>query len=90
MTHALKTWPEYFKAIVDGTKTFEIRKEDRPFKVGDVLLLQEYRAGTKGRGYTGEEVSMYITYILRDAAGFGLHDGYIIMGLQSPRKEEDY
>ncbi|VEF93151.1 Domain of Uncharacterised Function with PDB structure [Streptococcus pseudoporcinus] len=40
--HMLKCYPEYFEAIMDGTKTFEYRYNDRDFKVGDELLLREY------------------------------------------------
>ena len=43
MTHALKCWPQYFQAIVSGTKTYELRREDdRRFSCGDTLVLQEY------------------------------------------------
>ena len=42
MTHSLKTWPEYFKAVKSGDKTFEIRKDDRQFMVGDIIELLEY------------------------------------------------
>ena len=31
MIHELKIYPEYFKAVISGEKTFEIRKNDRPF-----------------------------------------------------------
>lgn len=41
-THALKTAPEHFQALMDGTKTAELRKDDRGFAVGDVLLLCEW------------------------------------------------
>ncbi|HHL0747950.1 TPA: DUF3850 domain-containing protein, partial [Streptococcus agalactiae] len=40
--HLLNCYPEYFEAIMDGTKTFECRYNDRDFKVGDELLLREY------------------------------------------------
>lgn len=42
MKHDLKTWTEYFQAVKSGDKTFEIRENDRNFKVGDVLLLREF------------------------------------------------
>jgi len=80
MTHALKCWPEYFKALDSGEKTFELRKDDRPFTVGDKIILQEYEP--KSEKYTGEELTFTISYILRDASKFGLKPGYCILGLQ--------
>lgn len=63
-THNLKTWPEYYQKVLDGTKTFELRKDDRGFKVGDELCLHEWE---KGVGYTGPTVTKKIAYILRAA-----------------------
>ena len=40
--HELKILPEYFKAQKAGKKNFEIRKNDRDYKVGDKLVLTEY------------------------------------------------
>ena len=74
--HALKTWPEYYKAIIDGTKTFEVRVNDRDYRVGDVLVLQEY---IPGEGYTREMISKVISYIL-DNPQF-VKEGYVVMGL---------
>jgi len=34
-THRLKTWPQYFEAVLKGTKRFDIRVDDRDFAVGD-------------------------------------------------------
>lgn len=42
--HELKTWPEPFAAILSGEKRHEVRKNDRGFKVGDVLHLREWKA----------------------------------------------
>lgn len=40
MLHELKTYPKYFQETIEGNKLFEIRKNDRNFQVGDVLLLK--------------------------------------------------
>jgi hypothetical protein len=65
MTHDLKTWPEPFTAVLNGTKTHEIRVADRPFAVGDTLHLREYnRASSLGQGgYTGRSCRVEVTYI---------------------------
>lgn len=42
MTHELKTWPGPFGAMRLGLKSFEVRKDDRNFAVGDTLILKEF------------------------------------------------
>jgi len=61
-THQLKIWPEYFNAILKKEKTFEIRKNDRNFQVGDILKLREYDPRTEL--YTGSWICVKVTYIL--------------------------
>lgn len=61
MTHELKTWPEYFQAVIDGVKTFEIRLNDRGFKVGDTLWLQEFEVDKNH--YTGRHLKATVTYM---------------------------
>jgi hypothetical protein len=39
-THTLKVLTEYADAIVNGTKTFEICKNERGFKVGDRIVFE--------------------------------------------------
>jgi hypothetical protein len=41
-THHLKTHPGPFADVLAGLKQFEIRKNDRAFAVGDVLVLEEW------------------------------------------------
>lgn len=77
MTHELKCWPEYFIAIWDGLKSFEIRKNDRNYQVGDTLRLREWHPS---HGYTGRQVERKVSF-LTDFP-FGLRDGYVCMGLR--------
>lgn len=44
-THELKCWPEPWQALADGTKTFEFRRDDRGYMVGDVLDLALWDPG---------------------------------------------
>jgi len=77
-THELKTWPMYFRAIVEGKKNFEIRRDDRDFSPGDVLLLIEYER--QAQHFTGAQVERKITYILREHEG--LREGFAILGFE--------
>lgn len=42
MRHELKIWPQYYQAVANGSKTFEVRKNDRAFQKGDEVVLREY------------------------------------------------
>jgi hypothetical protein len=80
--HHLKTWPQYFAAIRDGSKTFEIRSEqDRTFAVGDVLVLQEYEP--ESLSYTCERETRVVTYIVRGPA-WNLPIDMVVMGFRNP------
>ena len=79
--HKLKTWPQFFDAVAYGAKSFDLRKDDRSFQVGDVLLLQEFDPYSNGGSYSGREVSRLVLYKL-DAPSFsGIEKGYCILGL---------
>jgi ASC-1-like (ASCH) protein len=62
MIHELKCWPPYFQDVVDGKKTFEVRIDDRHFKVGDTLHLREWKPETKT--YTGRTHNVNVSYIM--------------------------
>lgn len=42
MKHDLKIWPQYFCRVEDGSKTFEVRTNDRGFQPGDEVTLKEW------------------------------------------------
>ena len=76
--HYLKTWPEPFEAMRAGRKTFELRKNDRGFAVGDMLDLQEWEPGPMR--YTGRSILVRVTYILHGGR-FGLPEELCVMGV---------
>lgn len=78
MNHSLKTWHEYFQAVLDDKKTFEIRKNDRDFSVGDFLRLEEFNPDTES--YTGRSIHVRVLYIL-DKQPF-VPDGYVCMSIR--------
>lgn len=78
--HCLKTWPEFFEAIRNGSKTFEVRRNDRDFKVGDILRLQEYHP--ESGFYTGREWVVFVTYVL-SGGHFGIAADFCVLAIQS-------
>ena len=42
MIHEVKVFRKYYRALVTGNKTFEVRKNDRPYAVGDILAVNEF------------------------------------------------
>lgn len=85
--HKLKSWPDFFTPVFDGAKNFELRKNDRHFKVGDTLHLLEFDDRT-GK-YTGRDCKRRISYMI-DSVGsggitplHGLSRGYAILSLET-------
>ena len=68
--HRLKISPFFFDPVRRGLKTFEIRKNDRDYEVGDTVTLCECRNDE----YTGREITVAITYI----TNFLQQEGYIV------------
>jgi hypothetical protein len=80
--HALKTDPDFFQAVWNGTKTFEYRRNDRDFKVGDTLVLKETKYSSvemkmegKPLEYTGRDILAKVPYI------YHIGDAYCILSL---------
>ncbi len=78
--HQLKVLPEFFEGLISGLKTFELRKNDRGYAVGDTLVLREWDAAL--RMFTGHDVVREVTYVL-EGGQYGLDAGYVILGLVS-------
>lgn len=81
--HELKIYQEYFEAVKDGRKKFEIRKNDRDYKVGDILVLLEYDKYYEA--FTGEKITVEISYM----PDFPLKDDYVVLGIEEIREDEE-
>lgn len=90
--HELKCLPDYFAAIRSGVKTHETRKDDRGFKIGDILRLREFsttRWLTQGQdGYSGDWEERRVTYISYPSLHTPIPEGYVVMSLADDRDEE--
>lgn len=77
-THQLKTHPEPFQGLLERRKPYEVRKNDRHFRVGDRLILREWFPASES--YSGRTVGATISYIT--AAGtWGLPADVCVLGL---------
>lgn len=77
MTHELKILPEYYDEIIQGKKSFEIRKNDRDFKEEDTVILKEFTDGN----YTGRYIKAIIGYIFHGGS-YGLEKGYCVFSMR--------
>ena len=75
--HRLKTWPVFYNQIEAGTKTFEVRRNDRDFQEGDILILDEWYATREF--YAGRSQTFFATYALK--AFPGIEADYIVMAI---------
>ena len=86
--HDLKTWPKFFWAVVRGEKTFEVRRNDRDFAVGDRIKLREWLPGEGGRGtYTGATIDVVVSYVL-PGGQWGINEGFCVLGLRLPQGQD--
>lgn len=75
--HKLKIKPKYFNDVISGKKKFEVRCNDRNFKVGDLIVLEEF----KNNRYTNRFLNCEITYILDDQEY--LKENYVVLGFRT-------
>jgi hypothetical protein len=78
LTHPLKVWPRFIPALADGSKTFEARRDDRNFQIGDTLSLYGWDPDTGLE--TGWRQTRTVTYKLSGPA-FGIEADFCILGL---------
>lgn len=82
MLHELKIEKQFADAVLDGRKTFEVRRNDRGFNAGDLVRFEVVEQGAAfvlrcGNHPLNGEVYR-IGYVL---SGWGLEDGYVAFSI---------
>ena len=72
--HKLKIKSEHFSAVINKTKTAEIRYNDRNYQVGDILILNEI---DEHDIFTGNNCAVIVTHVLDDNQY--LQTGYVML-----------
>ena len=90
MKYQLKLSEEYFSLVQAGIKNFEIRLADRPYKIGDVLVLAE--VDLRGE-YTGRTIYRKIGYLFKTGTMGKFYSrrkmrkyGLVVLGLEQPHE----
>lgn len=78
MVHLLKCWPEFFALVFSGVKKFEVRKNDRNYQEGDVLVLREWDPETTS--YSGKACVKKVEHVMA-GGDFGVKVGYVVLGI---------
>ena len=93
--HELKIKHEYLIEVDRGRKTFELRKNDRDYQVGDLIRFIDIKDEDKELNPWGvepaiDEDALYkITYVLKDVPEYGLDKDYCILGIKKLKIDED-
>lgn len=97
--HVLKTIEPYWSEVNNGTKTFEVRRNDRAYQKGDTLRLlnpddieghekcDKKTCETAMRAYRGA-IKKVVTFVYSGDPGLrdlgGIVPGYVVLGLGEP------
>lgn len=88
--HDLKIWPTPLAAVRAGTKTFEIRENDRDFREGDTVTLHEFAPSYTVAdspyppGYTGEKEGPFTIGTVVPGGQWGLPENLCVFSLIRP------
>lgn len=86
MQHSIKIQQPYLRHILDGKKTFEVRKNDRDYQVGDIIyfcpITDDHGYDVYNNGYHGQLFE--ITYIHQ---GLGMQEGYCVLSIKVANNE---
>lgn len=77
VVHRLPLVEPFYTDMVEGRKTFEVRREraGRRFEVGDIITFVPF-------GDAPGSFERVVTYVLRDMSWYGLPEDIVVLGLE--------
>lgn len=76
-THHLKIGSHWYGLLWDGTKTHEVRIDDRDYQKGDLIRFKVGDVFQTGR--------WTVTHVLKHVSG--VEPGYVVLSLEHPEKD---
>lgn len=77
--HEIKTEKQYFERVMSSEKTFEIRRDDRGYQTGDVVVMNEVdRRNSATLRETGRSVRVRIKYV----SHYQQKEGWCVWGFE--------
>ncbi len=89
-THDLKVHPRFMDALLDGTKNFDVRRDDRFFAVGDTLRLVEWDGKRmscvcdRDECFSRGRVALRRVSFILPGGDYGIERGFVVLGLERP------
>ena len=85
--HNIKLSIKFCDAVLNGEKTFDIRKNDRGYQKGDHIRFKPvYFSPIQNSAYHAIQEREYeITYVLN---GWGLNDGFVALAIKETERSE--
>ena len=80
--HRIKLDVAYYDEVIGGRKTFEVRKNDRDYQVGDLIQFIPADHGITLPDHGGEKPIFIITYILSSSDFVGITPDYVVFSIK--------
>ena len=79
MIHEIKIQKQFADAVLDGKKTFEVRKNDRGYQKGDQVVFRVMDGELLIENHALNRRTFDITYVLN---GWGFKENYVVFGIK--------
>lgn len=79
--HIIKCLDVYYREVIRGNKTFEVRKNDRNYNSGDIVVMCEVRKHKDGMTHlTGRFSNYEIPHVLKDYPA--VQPGFVVFSIK--------